>query len=136
MRSLQTRPVEAFVVYLRDPSGESKTAIKLPGTIMASSQGEAFAEAARRHGRYTELLVLPAAEIVLEEPEAPVIETRWYVIEGDDHERRAVEALAESDALEEVALGFEAQYGEYDPALLTVVGVFDTEDEAQEEADR
>jgi hypothetical protein len=53
------------------------------------------------------------------------------VIEGDDHEQRITEASSESDALDAVADDFAEQYGEpYSVDLLTVLGKFDSEDDA------
>lgn len=57
--------------------------------------------------------------------------SRWWVIEGDDHECRIVEASSESEALDVVASDFTEQYGEpYSLDLLRVRATFDSEDDA------
>lgn len=64
--------------------------------------------------------------------DAPASAHRWWVIEGDDHERRVVEADSESEALDAVAADFEAQYGApYSVDLLVVKGSFLDEDVAE-----
>jgi hypothetical protein len=55
---------------------------------------------------------------------------RWWVIEGDDHEKRLVEAAAEADAIENALLDFESQYGTYNRDLLTSLGSYPSEKQA------
>jgi hypothetical protein len=54
----------------------------------------------------------------------------WWVIEGDDHEKRLVEASAEADAIENALLDFESQYGTYNRDLLTSLGSYPSEEQA------
>lgn len=55
---------------------------------------------------------------------APAENPNVWVVEGDDHEVRLVEALSANEATEMAASEFAGQYGEYDEDLCRVVGAF------------
>lgn len=57
------------------------------------------------------------------EPAAPAESLVW-VIEGDDHEVRLIEASSLDQALESAACEFRDQYGDYDEDVLHVAGAF------------
>lgn len=57
--------------------------------------------------------------------------SRWYVIEGDDHESRIAEAQTEREAIGNVHTDFKSQYGRYSRNLLSFVGDYESEDAAQ-----
>lgn len=60
-----------------------------------------------------------------------LVDSPWWVIEGDDHEQRVAECATEEEALADVAADFSDQYGEdYSRDLLVVLGKFDTLEDA------
>lgn len=56
-------------------------------------------------------------------PEPSESPTVW-VVEGDDHEARLIEAMSSTEAIEMAAEEFAAQYGNYDAELCSVIGAF------------
>ena len=68
-------------------------------------------------------------------PEALIVETFVWVIEGDDHEVEIVEAVTAAEAYEIAASAFSDRYdAEYDEDLLTVIGAFrgDVDDDPED----
>lgn len=61
---------------------------------------------------------------------------RWWVVEGDDHERVVVQATSPDDAVEVAAIVFSDQYdAPYSEDLLNPLRGFDSEKAAEQWSD-